>query len=131
MPQINRNMRMVWNGGRVQKRIHNNLMAKGRRIAMHLERRVKQNINTGQPTEGSGRNRRGLNPSKPGQFPKKVTARLQTSIRGRVTQLPDRVRVKVGTNVVYARHLETGDRSFLMRTVREEGSKIASIMRGV
>lgn len=61
---------------------------------------VKRLINRGNPT--------GKNPSKPGEPPKKVTARLFNSITDEVIRTEDQVIGAVGTNVEYGRRLELG-----------------------
>ena len=61
---------------------------------------VKRLINRGNP--------KGDNPSKPGEPPKKVTARLFNSITDEVIRTEDQVIGAVGTNVEYARRLELG-----------------------
>ena len=74
-----------------------------------LAGKIKRDINKG--------NRTGETPSKPGEPPRKRTARLFKSIVKLVEDEDDRTIVGyVGTNVKYARHLEYGFDTFV--TVR-------------
>lgn len=61
---------------------------------------IKKSINRG--------NRDGSDPSKPGEPPKKQTARLFKSITQGVETTPNALIVRVGTNVKYGRFLELG-----------------------
>jgi hypothetical protein len=61
----------------------------------------------------AGRSRAGLDPSKPGEPPKKVTGHLRINVRKEFD--PNRVEARVGTNVPYGKHLELGTRKMAAR----------------
>lgn len=65
-----------------------------------LQGDIKRSLNVGNPG--------GRNPSKPGQPPRKVTARLFNSIFGKVIRNGSQIIGVVGTNVIYGRRLELG-----------------------
>ncbi|MCS6948116.1 MAG: hypothetical protein NZM12_10920 [Steroidobacteraceae bacterium] len=67
---------------------------------VYLVGRIRRDINRG--------NRLGIDPSKPGEPPKKVTGRLFKSIASFTKREGHDVVTYVGTNVFYGRHLELG-----------------------
>lgn len=72
---------------------------------------VKIKLNRGQPTRiTSGGNIIGLDPSKPGEPPKKITSQLQNSIRQDVEADSRTVRGFIGSNLKKAPALELGNR---------------------
>jgi len=80
-------------------------------------------ISRGQPLgvvkSGKTAGRRfGLDPSKPGEPPKKVEGRLFNSIAARVVDSGTTITGQVGTNVIYARRLELGTKGNQQRTKR-------------
>ena len=85
-------------------------MEQNMRMAVEFVRNeVVKDLNRGQPVKiyPSGAIR-GLEPSLPGEPPKKVTGFLQNSIRTRVERTFRRISGFVGTNTNYARALELG-----------------------
>lgn len=71
----------------------------------------------------------GANPSRPGQPPHKQTGHLQSSIAWEIEGLVARV----GTSVLYGRHLELGTskmaaRPWLRRALREKEAEIIAII---
>ena len=87
-----------------------------------------------QATAGTGRRRRGLNPSKPGEFPKRVTGHLARHIRFEVATGPRiRLRMRWGTSVPYGRYLDEGTtrmkaRPWISLTMRALFNKLTGIM---
>jgi len=74
----------------------------------------------------------GLNPSKPGEYPKVVSRRLMQSLGWKVKKQGDRAIGRVETDVNYARQLEYGGRSFLRRGIKENLHQIGkAFMRGI
>ncbi|NIU01086.1 MAG: hypothetical protein GWN01_09225 [Nitrosopumilaceae archaeon] len=95
---------------------------------------VKLKLNRGQPTKtfDSGRII-GLDPSKPGEPPKKVTGQLQRSIIQRVVVKSKNVFGLIGSTVDKAKFLEFGTtrmaaRPFLRPTLQEERPKLRRIL---
>lgn len=95
---------------------------------------VKRSINRG--------NRKGTNPSAPGEPPKKVSGRLFLSIKGRVTRSKRQVTGIIGAGTKYARRLELGfvgtdskgrtyaqaPRPFLRPALVKSSSKVKTIL---
>lgn len=105
-----RQPKLIWNQNRY---LHGTLIPRLQRgmgrAAVFVEGEVKKEINRGQRTvAGAGGKRRGLDPSKPGEPPKKVTARLFQSVTHRVVTLGLKIIGLVGSNVKYAAALEEG-----------------------
>ncbi len=98
-----------WNADVVQRRIEARLK-KGMKVAVQfLVGETKKSLNRSQPTTRAARGRKGLDPSKPGEPPKKVSAQLQQSVTGKVELFPgQRVEGYIGSNVNHARALEFG-----------------------
>ena len=71
--------------------------------------RVRKRLNRSQPTKSipSG-SRVGLDPSRPGESPKKVIGELQNSIRGRVNRTGGLLTGWVGSGLKKSRRLELG-----------------------
>lgn len=66
--------------------------------------------------------------SKPGEYPRADTTRLLKSVYHK--HLPHQIASRVGTNLLYAKILETSmDRSFLRRGLREMRQKMLLIVR--
>lgn len=100
---------------------------------IYLKDKIKENLNTDQPYKiyygNVGVWYAGLDPSSPGDFPKKVRGDLQKSIAHEMEGLEGRV----GTNLEIANHLEFGTttmaaRPFLRATADQEQAKIAQIL---
>ncbi|KKK61805.1 hypothetical protein LCGC14_3010660 [marine sediment metagenome] len=100
--------------------------------------KVKKKLNRGQPTRTfqSG-SIIGLDPSSPGEPPKKITAQLQNSIRTKVIRRPRAIIGLVGTNLKKGRWLEFGTskmkpRPYLRPTLSENRRKIGRVVaRGI
>ena len=98
--------------------------------------RVKEKLNRGQPTRTTpGGTIIGLDPSKPGEPPKKVTSQLQNSIRQKVVTRPGEVIGLIGTDLKKAAALEFGNRSGTLKprpyfrpVLSEQRGRIARII---
>lgn len=95
---------------------------------------VKKKLNRGQPTRTlrSG-SIIGLDPSSPGEPPKKITAQLMNSIRTKVIRTTRRITGLVGTNLKKGKWLEYGTskmkpRPYLRPTITENRRKIGRII---
>jgi hypothetical protein len=119
-----------WYGGDVKRRIEAKLVMNARRAAQEWFRQTKININRPQPTRGAGAGRIGLEPSKPGEFPKRVTSEMFRRMTTAVVSTPTTVELHVGTNVHYAEYHEYGKRPFISRTLAENYHRIIAILRG-
>lgn len=113
------------------------VMEKRMRVAtVFVQGEVKLAINVG--------NRKGKNPSAPGEPPRKVSGRLFNSIFAKVIRVINMVYGVVGTNVKYGRRLELGfvgrdakgrnyhqaPRPFLVPAVRHNLQQIKDILGG-
>lgn len=79
--------KVKWNGGTIFVSTKRDLVPRMGRVVQFLRAEVIKSINTSQPTRRSkSGNRTGLNPSKPGQPPKRVHGDLVRSITTEVTQ---------------------------------------------
>lgn len=87
---------------------------------------IREKLDTPQEVAGTGVNRRGLDPSKPGEYPKRVSGRLIRSMSWRFES--DLVAL-VGTSLGYGAALELGDRSFILRFMQENEATIGKIIR--
>lgn len=98
-----------WNPDAVQRRVEARLL-KGMKVAVQfLVGEVRIVLNRSQPTAKAARGRKGLDPSKPGEPPKKVTAQLQQNVSGKVEHFPGmRIEGFIGANVNHARAQELG-----------------------
>ena len=79
------------------------------------------------------RKNRGKSPSRPGEYPRKLSGHLRRNIV-RDSSAEDKA-VRVGTNVVYGKHLELGTRKmkrrpWLSRGLREFAGRLKSIIGG-
>ena len=98
--------------------------------------RVKEKLNRGQPTRITpGGTIIGLDPSLPGEPPKKITSQLQNSIRQRVESTKNSVVGLIGSDLKKAAALEFGNRKgtlkprpYLRPTLMEQRRKILRIL---
>jgi phage gpG-like protein len=115
-----------------------------RKAVVFLQGKVKQLINRGQKKRRSGNRYVGLDPSKPGEPPKKLSNLLFSSISTQIIRTKREVVGVVGTNVKYARRLELGfmgtdklgrkvyqaPRPYLRRAVLENRDAVKTILGG-
>ena len=79
------------------------------KVAMLIESTAVKKISRGQPVRRTASGRLvGLDPSKPGEPPKVVTARLKQSVTHVVNREEFKITAQIGTNVEYSRRLELG-----------------------
>ena len=86
--------KVIWNGGRIAVKVRGDIETNMGMVVQMLRNDVIVSINISQPTTGSGKARRGSNPSAPGDPPKRVEGDLVRSIVADVRSEPSRV---VGT----------------------------------
>lgn len=92
--------------GRVGDQIERNLTA----AALLVEGEAVRLVSRGQPVRRLPSGRLvGEDPSKPGEPPKVVNARLKQSINHRVERTPTKITAEIGSNIKYARALELGN----------------------
>lgn len=128
---------MVWYGPQVQQRVRGDV---GRRLDMAgraLRDFARVKVGRTQPVriaQTAKRSRTGLDPSEPGEYPKKVTAHLRRNIQSQFDRM--KLEARVGTNVLYGKYLELGTkrglrrRPWLSRALREAQGIIRSILSG-
>lgn len=90
----------TWEGDKVTAALRARLTQNMRLAVAFVQGEVRKSINRGNPF--------GINPSAPGEPPKKVTGRLFQSIATRVDMSKTALTGAVGSNVSYARRLELG-----------------------
>ena len=112
-------------------------VTKNMRVATVFVRdRVKEKLNRGQPTRTTpGGSIIGLDPSLPGEPPKKITSQLQNSIRQKVVRTTNSVVGLIGSDLKKAAPLELGDRKGTLKprpyfrpTLMEQRQKILRIL---
>ncbi len=91
---------------------------------------IRKNLNTAQPYVRRGSSFRGMEPSRPGDFPRKLSGQLLKSIAYVVDEV--NMVLTVGTNIKYGRFLEFGTRRmtarpWLLRTYQAAQQKIAAL----
>ena len=106
---------MTWRGPEAVRLID---LSAGQRVdaALRFIRdKAKIKVSRSQPTiiygKSEGRSRKGLDPSKPGEPPKKVTAFLRMGIRKEFDKDLIEGRVGVDKTLPYGKHLELGTRN--------------------
>ena len=107
-------MALKWYGEQFQAAVQADLAQKFRDCGLTLKSHIQDKLGTAQPTAGTGLKKRGLDPSKPGEYPKKVRGHLRKNIASEVVKKPV-LTMRVGTNVPYGLWLETGTRNMAPR----------------
>ena len=124
-----------WKGDEFMREVGAELGRRIEKAAIHLTNKVKQKLNQSEPYKigkgKRGRHYHGLDPSKPGEAPKKIRGDLQRSITYEMA--PDKQSAKVGTNLFYGECLELGTsemaaRPFLRSTLIEQADAIKGIL---
>ncbi len=123
--------RLVWNGGSVKIAVEREV---GKRIdaaARHLKNSLRISVSGKQKTKGTGSKKRGLNPSRPGEYPKMVTAHFRRTIASEYDRRTKTARV--GTNLVYGKHLQLGTsrmaaRPWLTKGIRDNFNSMRQII---
>jgi len=107
-------VKVKWYGSTVIPDVKRRLV--GPRIqlaAAAIQGAAKRGVSRSQPTRGTGLRKRGLDPSRPGEYPKRVTGHLMRNINR--TFSASELVARVGTNVKYGRYLELGTRKMARR----------------
>ena len=119
-------MAMKWHGEAVQDRIDQHIGANINAALLYAQGKIITNIGRTQPRVKSGYGYRGLDPSKPGEYPKIVSADLKGSIA--IDYDAGTKTGYVGTNIKYGKDLEAktgkGKRPWLRRSLMENLDKI-------
>lgn len=105
-----------------EKLLSNNLRA----ASIWIVSGIREKLDTAQEVAGKGVRRRGLDPSSPGEYPKRVSGRL---IRSVSWQFESSLVTMVGTSLGYGAILELTDREFILRFMRENEATIAKIIQ--
>lgn len=137
------NSRVKWNTSALKRSTVGEVVKRMQLATQVVVGETKRSLNRGQKTRMSKRGRRvGLDPSKPGEPPKKVESDLFKSITDQVEVTDNEIIGRVGTNDVKARRLELGflgvdkkgrkvfqqERPFLRPALRKMRGKIARIL---
>ena len=118
-----------WNQEAVRRQLVARLESGVTNATIFVVGKVKENLGRPQPTRilPSGK-RIGLDPSKPGESPKIVDARLRGSITQEVKITRSSIKGFVGTNLDYGRVHELGDRPFLRPAVIKNAKAIGALI---
>lgn len=101
--------KVKWNANRVAKRYQKEMTTRMTKATSYLQGQVKKKIRRGQPVRRTtGGVLVGLDPSKPGEPPKKVTGHLSRMIHRRVDVRGGTITGIVSADTPYARRLELG-----------------------
>jgi len=100
-------MTMNWFGEAAHRKMKAEIYAPGIQRGIRIIRdEAKELLNTDQPISGAGIRRRGLDPSSPGEPPKKVSAELIKGVAAEYN--PGLLRGRTGTNVKHGKFMELG-----------------------
>jgi HK97 gp10 family phage protein len=134
---------MRWYGASVKAKMDGMVNERLDRAARETRDYIRKQISTPNIEERGdrGRNRkgqftkakRGTNPSKPGEYPHKLTGHLRRNVE--MEHDREKMIARVGTNVEYGRYLELGTRKmkrrpWLSRALVEMRQRIKQILRG-
>jgi len=106
-------VKVKWYGSTVIPKVKLNVGARLVLAAKAVQNMAKSRMDRGQPTVGTGLRMRGLKPSLPGKYPKRVTGWLLARVHRTFDE--KELVARVGTNVKYGRYLELGTRKMLRR----------------
>jgi len=126
--------RVVWRGRQFFKKTKAEQAIRMGRAVLFVQGQTKQLLNRSQPLKRlSSGIRVGLDPSKPGEPPKRVEGSLLKSITTQVEITSKRIIGRVGTNIEYARFLELGttrirQRPFLRPALKRSKPAIKKIL---
>ncbi len=126
-------MPMIWYGDTVTAEINKEVGQRIKKAGIALRMHARQKVGRDQPTRtyGTSRTTVGLDPSKPGDYPKKVTAHLRRNIQA---EYDPRIQTsRIGTNVPYGKWLELGTskmarRPWLSRALAESMGQLRAIL---
>lgn len=128
---------LVWYGETVKLRIGQVAGARVNAAGRVLRDYIRVKLSRSQPVRRrvseKGVTKVGLDPSRPGEYPKKVTAHLRNTVQSEYD--PSRKVARVGTNTKYGKYLELGTRKmarrpWLSRAVRESRGLIQRVLSG-
>jgi len=110
-------MAMKWYGIEAMDRIRKEAGNRVDMCARFVRDQAKELVSRDQPVriyaKSAGRSRKGLDPSLPGEPPKKVTGHLRMNIKHEMDRAL--IEAHVGTNVPYGKFLELGTRKMAPR----------------
>ena len=118
-------MPLKWYGPQLAAHVDQKASDRVRAAGIHLKRRIRESLSVANNVKG----KRGANPSKPGQYPKKMLGHLRRNVQDEHSGGVSRV----GTNVIYGKWLEIGTRKmkprpWLSKALRDFGSEIKKIL---
>ncbi len=110
-------MALRWFGDAAHAHVMERANTRVEAATIHLATRIKTAVSRSQPTTGTGTRKKGLDPSKPGEFPKFVIGSFRRSIQWEVDRpLGGRALTgRVGTNDPRGRWFEFGTRKMKRR----------------
>ena len=111
--------RIVWHGDNVQKDAQAQAWKRVMQAAMFLKAKIQKNVDIAT---------RAVGPSKPGEYPHKVTGTLQKSVM--MYPRKPQLAVDLGTALGYGKRWETTNRPYFRRTFYEQLGTIRGILEG-
>lgn len=130
-------LHFVWDATGLLNKVTSDTAGRMTKAGIYFVGRLRQAVNTGQEYKRykgkHGIYYHGLNPSKPGEMPHKLTGQLQRSITWKLDKA--NLVLTVGSGLDYAGYLQTGtkkmkSRPWLSRTWSNEKAKVTSIILG-
>jgi len=124
-------VKLNWNGDEASKKIEDTMVNRLDLAGLTLMNEARELVSRDQPRAGKGATKRGLDPSKPGQSPKRVTGTLHRSIFWALDR--QAVKGRVGTPLRYGLFLELGTsktaaRPWMIKAVRNKRERIRRIL---
>ena len=123
---------MKWRGDEAAGKIRLSLQQRVDMAARVVRDHARELVSRDQPVKiyakAAGRSRKGLEPSRPGEPPKKVTGHLRMNIQKEVST--DGMSARIGTNVPYGKMLELGTsrnlapRPWLKRAITDTAAEV-------
>ena len=105
--------KMKWYGNEVKAKISASIDDKLKLAGRLVRDHARKSVSRAQPTSGTKENKRGLDPSLPGEYPKKVRGDLREAI---AMEYDKKIKtVRVGTNIMEGKYLELGTRKMARR----------------
>ena len=127
------NVTMTWYGPQVLAKVKQDEGRRVEKAGRHLKNKIRIALSGTQPTRISKKTGRkyGLDPSKPGDYPKKVTGYLRQNIQSEYN--PATITSRVGTKVYYGVIMELSTnpkrrRPWLLKTLVAESPTIKRIL---
>ncbi len=114
-----------WYGKEATRRIRSETNKRIDRASRILRDYIRVKLSRSQPVKiyakSAGRSRKGMNPSKAGEYPKKVTGFLRMNVQAEMDDATSTARVGIGKNVKYGKYLELGTRLMARRPWLSKG----------